>query len=357
MPQYYIYFLLLSLTGLTCCSEEKESDCIEVTWYEDNDRDGKGNPESSLRTCEEMVEGYVLNDEDTNDNQPDCPNPITYYKDRDGDGLGDPTTTKQACSQPKGYVTNDEDIGLPEGPSSKRLAKYKKGEYNDTYAFWEYLPEGYNGETKYPLMIYLHGAGERDKDDNEANVLDNILRHGPPKHISSDEWPVSEEAGDSFIVLSPQHVSAALECHEADPLRQFLLWALEEYRVDSSRIYFTGNSCGGVGISNYLTYYLNEEPQIAAVVPIAGELDLALDANGCALGQVPIWAFHGDSDETVPVEGTTVPISYLQNNCTNTKEIKMTIYEGVGHFSWGRTYDGSEGHDVFSWLLSKQLEN
>jgi predicted peptidase len=107
---------------------------------------------------------------------------------------------------------------------------------------------------------------------------------------------------------------------------------------------------GAYGSWNYLQEHQNS--QIAAFVPIAGSGVAAWGAVGCDLAKVGIWAFHGDADSTVSVSGTNVPLDQLaQCPAPPAREVKKTIYPGVGHNSWDRTYDGSAGHDVFEWLL------
>src|SRR5690606_28541368 len=110
---------------------------------------------------------------------------------------------------------------------------------------------------------------------------------------------------------------------------------------------------------NYLRKYTDQT--IAAIVPIAGDGKSAWNQAGCDLGLVPIWAFHGDDDRTVDFSGTNVPIDSLlaeTNGVPNCpapprQEVMKTIYPGVGHNSWRRTYDLSAGHDIYAWMLSK----
>ncbi|MCB1582496.1 MAG: hypothetical protein KDI92_05475, partial [Xanthomonadales bacterium] len=85
----------------------------------------------------------------------------------------------------------------------------------------------------------------------------------------------------------------------------------------------------------------------------------AFNGVGCDLNRVPIWAFHGDNDSTVDVNGTIYPINNLQT-CTDPEPLdtSMVIYPGVGHDSWQRTYDlnhqQSDGYDIYEWFLSKK---
>ena len=71
------------------------------------------------------------------------------------------------------------------------------------------------------------------------------------------------------------------------------------------------------------------------------------------MGSVSILAFHGDVDDVVSVAGTRVPVTGLQA-CSPPRDVEMVIFPGVGHNSWDMTYDGSGGHDIYSWMLSKR---
>ena len=157
------------------------------------------------------------------------------------------------------------------------------------------------------------------------------------------------EAQDAFIVLSVQNSQEM--CHLPDDMDAFLRWAVEEYDVDPDRIYLTGLSCGGIGIWEYLRERLDDD-LVAAVVPIAGLGQDAWNTHECALGAVPMWAFHGEDDPLVDVTGTLTPIDGL-SQCTDPApiEAKKTVYDGVGHDSWTATYNLTAGHDPYTWLL------
>lgn len=246
---------------------------------------------------------------------------------------------------------NEEQLtgGLKEGPSSERMTKVAIGTQNAEVGYWEYLPVGYGNGRKWPLLIFFHGVGENG--DGTGESLDKLLNNGPPRHISRDEWPIeSSDAGDAFVVLSPQKNGGG--CPSPSDTKAFIEWAATNYEIDIARIYLTGLSCGGIGVWNYIGQYLDDD-LVAAIVPIAGNGSGAWSKNGCDLGMLPIWAFHGDADGTVNVGGTNTPMNGLAG-CTDPSPIdaEKTIYPGVGHNSWSRTYDLSAGHDIYTWLMS-----
>jgi predicted peptidase len=194
-------------------------------------------------------------------------------------------------------------------------------------------------------LLFWHGLGE---DGNGTTDLPKVLVNGPPKLIAADAWPASRP----FVVLSPQNASG---CPSGDSIKAFLTWAITSYSLDPNRLYLTGLSCGAIGSWNYLGGEAPTTP-IAAAVLIAGDGHSAWDTQKCTLGRVAIWAFHGDADTTVSPTGTTYPMTNLMA-CPSPprRDAEMTIYPGVGHDSWSRTYDLSAGHDVYAWMLTNHL--
>ena len=91
---------------------------------------------------------------------------------------------------------------------------------------------------------------------------------------------------------------------------------------------------------------------MAAAVPIAGEGRPAWATAGCALGTVPLWAFHGELDDTVDPAGSIEPMTNLAH-CPgiDPARAKLTVYEGLFHDGWDQAYSGSLGDDIYSWML------
>lgn len=206
------------------------------------------------------------------------------------------------------------------------------------FGYWEYLPLGYddNPTQKYPLVIFLHGLGGGN---GSSAALDGVLGNTAPPRLAFNgrDFP--------FIMVAPQHYNGWWLNPQVD---QILERAKTLYRVDTTRIYLTGLSSGG---SATWTYAIAYPQKVAAVVPIAGSDGFA---NVCPMASVPVWAFHGTADKTVFPENSMRPVNNLNNTCNPRANpaAKLTLYEGVGHDSWGRTYDGSAGHDIYTWLLS-----
>ncbi|MCX7797642.1 MAG: prolyl oligopeptidase family serine peptidase [Melioribacter sp.] len=192
-----------------------------------------------------------------------------------------------------------------------------------------YFPKDYDQKDKVPLLLFLHGAGER------GNDLNLVKKHGPPKLI--------EEGKDfPFIVVSPQ--CPLNKRWETDDLIALLDYLIENHKVDKNKIYVTGLSMGGNG-----TWRLAAKipDRLAAVIPICGWGDLF---EVCMIGKLPVWTFHGAKDNVVPLKATEELVEKLKACGGN---VKFTIYEDAGHDSWTETYNNPE---IYEWLLKHSLD-
>jgi len=192
-----------------------------------------------------------------------------------------------------------------------------------------YFPSDYNkSKDEYPLVIFLHGAGERGEDLNKVEI------HGIPKLIKNGkEFP--------FITVAPQ--CPAFQWWP-EPLYVKALISLTEdiigkYNVDINRVYATGLSMGGYGT---LAIGRERPDLFAALIPVCGGMDMEGMER---LKNIPIWLFHGDKDKVVPVENSQMIYDTLK---PMNPKMKLTIYKGVNHNSWGLTY---ENDDIYDWLL------
>ncbi|GGI48288.1 hypothetical protein GCM10010932_29760 [Agromyces flavus] len=240
--------------------------------------------------------------------------------------------------------------------------------------YYEYLPPSY-GEVGggSPLLVVANGYGENG--DGSAEGLDRLLFTGIPRFIDVGGWPLDRP----LVVLSTQHIeqppglgpvcedvpwfgSCVMQlqhdlghppvspCTTPDELRDFIEFATGRYDVDPDRVYLTGLSCGAFGTWEYLAEFGDD--QVAAAVPIAGEGRPAWATSACALGDVAIWAIHGELDPDVNPAGSIEPITSL-SGCAGVapERAKLSIYPGLGHDGWDQAYSGSEGDDIYSWML------
>jgi predicted peptidase len=201
-----------------------------------------------------------------------------------------------------------------------------------------FLPKDYDpsGEKKWPLMLFLHGAGER------GTNLAKVAAHGPPKMVKTN-------ANFPFILISPQCPPGQTWADE--PLLALLDDIFTKYRVNEKRICLTGLSMGGYGSWSLASRY----PQrFAAVAPICGggeTLSLLLPPPGrtTALKKLPIWAFHGAKDEVVPLQESERMVNIFKR--VGNENVKLTVYPEAGHDSWTEAYSNQE---LYDWLLHQE---
>jgi predicted peptidase len=196
-----------------------------------------------------------------------------------------------------------------------------------TMKYLLYLPKDYEQKQSLPLLLFLHGSGE--KGDN----LELVKKNGPPKLIEAGkEFP--------FIVVSPQcPKDKSWDTYELTALLDDIV---EKYKVDQDRIYLTGLSMGGFGTWSLAIYTPN---RFAALVPICG----GGDPNRIRrLANVPIWVFHGAKDPTVPLEMSEKMVEALKKRGGNPK---FTVYPEAKHDSWTEAYATPE---LYEWLLEQK---
>lgn len=236
----------------------------------------------------------------------------------------------------------------------------------DYYA--EYLPPGFGSSSNgcgYPMLIVLHGIGEKGPNPNDGSQLHKVTVHGPAKHIKNGHDMCFTVNGkeECFVVIAPQ-----LSVGNWTPpyIRSFYDDVMSDTAVgpyiDSNRVYLTGLSLGGIGTYWHMINPTHNNPNVfAAFAPIAGNASTTIGCSFTAKN-VPMWAFHGDKDNTVSYSQDTA----LYNNilsCTSPPpgtEFKFTTYKNVGHNSWSRAYNtGHTYHNpnLYEWLLTKTLPN
>ena len=190
------------------------------------------------------------------------------------------------------------------------------------------LPEHYESKDEWPLILFLHGAGERG--DN----LDRVKIHGPPKLIASGEKL-------PFIVVSPQCPKD--RWWNAVELTALLDEIVEKHNVDESRIYVTGLSMGGFGTWSLAMY---SPKRFAAIAPICGGGDRQF---GKYLKDIPAWIFHGAKDSAVPVQRSIEMAEAIKKSGGDPK---LTIYPEANHDSWTESYANPE---LYDWFLSHRI--
>lgn len=188
-----------------------------------------------------------------------------------------------------------------------------------------HLPPGYAAaRNRWPLILFLHGAGERGTD------LEFVKRHGVAKLVEAQpDFP--------FIVVSPQ--CPADGWWSSELLAALLDEVERKYRVDKKRIYLTGLSMGGFGTWDLA---MAQPHRFAALVPICGRGN---PLRVHRIKHLPIWVFHGAKDRVVPLANSVDLVRALRK-CG--AKPKFTIYPDAAHDSWTRTYENPR---LYRWLL------
>jgi predicted peptidase len=218
----------------------------------------------------------------------------------------------------------------------------------DTLPYRLLKPVNPEVKQKFPLVIFLHGAGERGR-DNEAHIqhirelfLDERNRGKYPCYVLAPQCPKKE----SWSSYRRQEAGATISEKPTRPMQMvtdLIEKVMKEYPIDPSRIYVTGLSMGGYGTWDLLARYPNK---FAAAIPICGGGDAKTAA---VFKHVPIWAFHGALDEVVPPQESRKMIKALQEAGGIPG---YTEYPDIEHDSWVQAY--REPH-LIHWLFEQRL--
>ena len=233
-------------------------------------------------------------------------------------------------------LANAQDATPSNPPNPQMVKQFQyKGTQNINLSYLLFLPKGYEakGEKRWPMILFLHGAGERGSD------IWKVAAHGPPKNVKTHpDFP--------FIVVSPQCPEDEMWSSEA--LRKLLDDVTAKYAVDTNRVYLTGLSMGGYGTWDL---GLSCPERFAAIVPICGggnmiSVLLAGPVRGPALRTLGVWAFHGGKDPVVPVTESQRMVDLLKR--IGVQDVQLTVYPEAGHDSWTEAYNNSQ---LYDWLL------
>ena len=191
------------------------------------------------------------------------------------------------------------------------------------------LPKDYTQQKSWPLVLFLHGAGERGAE------LKLVKKHGPPKLIDNGKaFP--------FIVVSPQCPKDVW--WEPIELTALLDEIIKNNNIDEDRIYLTGLSMGGFGTWRLAAH---SPDRFAAIAPICGGGEPYWARR---FPHLPTWAFHGAKDRVVPLERSQEMIDAVKKNGGLPK---LTVYPDAGHDSWTETYNNPQ---LYEWLLAQKRD-
>jgi predicted peptidase len=222
-------------------------------------------------------------------------------------------------------------------PKTGFVDKTFKNADGTTSPYVVFVPKDYDGKKEYPVMLFLHGAGETKN----------------PKATKEGKMPVEVGIGTAikkrekefpFIVVIPRAEGFGWGADTANAKRALAMLdeVMKEYKTDAKRQILTGLSMGGAGTWSVAAAHPD---RWAAIVPICGPAD---PANAEKIKNIPTWGFVGDKDSERIVNGMKGMIDALEKAGAKPK---YTVYPGVGHNSWDNAYGTDE---LYKWLLEQR---
>lgn len=217
------------------------------------------------------------------------------------------------------------------------VKKVHRGKEGDSiYAV--FVPHAYQGEKEYPLILFLHGAGERG-DDGELPIKQGIANGGIKFKNNEASFPF-------FVVFPQARLKGSWKAGEPDADRALAI--LEEvqksYKIDGKRLYLTGLSMGGSGTWSLAAAH---PYKWAAIAPICGRGE---PETASKIKHVPTWSFCGGQDNPKLVESTRDMIKALKDAGGSPR---YSEYPFVGHNSWDSAYVTPE---LYTWFLKQSLK-
>lgn len=219
-----------------------------------------------------------------------------------------------------------------------------------TYPYQVFVPRSYDAATRWPVVLFLHGAGERGSDGLQQTAvgIGSAIRWSPERYPAIVVMPQSP-ADSNWQGAAARAALAALDATEA------------ELSTDPDRVYLTGLSMGGNG-TWYVAYH--NPNRFAAIVPICGWVEwggrdpvVPLEGDGSPvqrvadrLAHLPIWIWHGEVDSVVPVEESRKMAAALE---AAGADVRYTEVPGVDHDSWDPAYGSPAMTD---WLFAQRRE-
>lgn len=193
-----------------------------------------------------------------------------------------------------------------------------------------YLPEDHSERSDWPLIVFLHGSGERGDD------LTLVEKHGLPRLLGAGlRLPA--------VVISPQCPAGQLWTPQLPAIKALVDDAVASRGVDPTRIVATGLSLGGAGAYELVSRYPGT---FAGVAPICGPWTSLFVTDESA--SLPTWVFHGDADDVVPLSDSEDLVRAIEAKGGSPR---FTVYPGVGHNSWDAAYGDPE---LLEWLVEQQ---
>lgn len=198
-----------------------------------------------------------------------------------------------------------------------------------------FLPEGYDGSKRFPVVLFLHGAGERGDDGVRSSQVGlGAIIAGRPA-----DFPL-------IIVFPQARRTWAADSDDGRGAVAALDDVLKTYRADPDRVILTGLSMGGFGTWQLAS---TQPGRFAAIAPVCGFSE-ATAVRPIAEAGLPVWSFIGDADMPRLLTSTRALIRALREAGAEPREVE---YRGVGHNSWDRAYSDPA---LVRWMLEKRRD-
>lgn len=235
-----------------------------------------------------------------------------------------------------------------EGLGSKTETRVFEAADGRTMPYRLLIPPDFDPQQKYPLVLCLHGAGGRGIDNTSRGTEAFQALSSPevqqqhPAFLLTPQCPPAKQWVNSPWERGSYSLAEISVSKELELAMQILEAVTEEYPIDRSRIYVTGQSMGGYGTWDALMRF---PEKFAAGIPVCGAGDLR---EASRIAQIPIWAFHGANDPTVPPSGSREMIQAIQ---AAGGAAKYTEYPKAGHNSWAQAWAEP---DLIPWLFAQR---
>lgn len=227
---------------------------------------------------------------------------------------------------------------------------YAAGGYDVDYRYFDPTENGFDENGSYPLILFLHGAGE----SGDNNVSQLIANKGATVWVESDHL-----ARNPVYVVAPQRSDDMTSGWDTDAVKALLdAFIADHPNVDTDRIYIQGMSMGGMGTWKMI---LDNPTFFAAAIPICGRVadESYYENDGAAfeaLKYLPVWAVVAADDSAALAEGTAQAVQALQDHGNNTVKYYEYLPGSVTpnpHHSWEKVY---EDEDIYNWLFEQDKE-
>jgi len=232
---------------------------------------------------------------------------------------------------------------------------FRKG--SDTLNYRIMYPPRYDVNKKYPVILFLHGAGERGNDNQKQLIhgaklfADSLNRAKYPAFVIFPQCP----EGKTWATLKRETIPGAdslgkfmfIDAARPGKPLELVINLIDSIaatpQIDTKKIYVGGLSMGGMGTFEILW---RKPAFFAAAMPICGGGD---PAKTTTYGKnFPIWVFHGESDKVVPVSNSRLMVNSLR---AAGAQVKYSEYPGVGHDSWTNAFAEPQ---LLEWLFDQK---